>query len=364
MNILHLSNNRLPDQRIERASQTGKKVGHVISFAGPLNEGCIFNHSFDKVFNLEFSKYSNVKIPSHWRILKKRYKKILADFQPDLIHAHNIVAAKLASEFQVPFVYDDHEYWSKRCQVLSSLWKPNKLFVKWLWTGWEEDALRGSLATITVSDKIAEEHREKCEKVYVVPNFPSYSESERLISSVKRLDRLSTVYIGSDLSKSLTRKNPPYRNVEGYIDFFNQKYVGDLTVFGDINLISLNNVKSMGFLPHQQMMAELTKHHIGLLPWKKHWYHKYSNPNKPYEYAHAGLLVIAVSDFVNIKNNLREHCILYDDLNDLEQILSYYMDDLDLLYDLKDKIRKFALENLTWEKKCEPNLLRAYDHVI
>ncbi len=364
MNILHLSHNPLPDQRIERAAMTGRKAGYVISFAGPSSKEYIPHTPFEEVFNLKFNKYSNLKIPSQWGGLKKKYNKIISDFRPDLIHAHNIVAAKLASEHNIPFVYDDHEYWSKRCQTQSHFWKLNKLYVKWLWTRWEEEVLRKSLATITVSDTIAEEHREKCENVYVIPNFPSHTESEHLISSEKRLDHLSTVYIGSDLSRSLTRKNLQYRNVEGCIDFFNNETVGALTVYGDVNLLSSNNVNSMGYLPHQQMMEDLTKHHVGLLPWKKHWYHNYSNPNKPYEYAHAGLLTMAVSDFINVKNTLKEHCILYDDLNDLKQLLSYYVNNLDLLYDLKDKIRTFALENLTWEKRCEPNLLRAYDHIL
>ena len=43
---------------------------------------------------------------------EKSFKKVILDCKPDLIHAHNFVAGKLACESGIPFIYDDHEYWS------------------------------------------------------------------------------------------------------------------------------------------------------------------------------------------------------------------------------------------------------------
>jgi len=357
MRILHLSHNGLPDMRVERAAQTAKKDGHTMCFSGPFIKGTGFPiRSFHKFYELPFNKFANAKIPSYWGTLKRKLSRILDQYRPDLIHAHNIVAAKLASEFSISFIYDDHEYWSKRFKAQARIGKPNKMYIRWLWTRWEKEVLRKAPATITVSRTVAEEHKRLCKHVYVAPNFPSRIESESLKMNFRK-DNLSSVYVGTDCSRP---SSSPYRNVEGLLQIFHDNDVGTLTVLGDPTLCSSRNIKSLGFLPHQTMMQELTKHHIGLLPWKKHWFHKYSNPNKPYEYTHAGLLVLTVSDFPCVTRHLEENCIVFDNYQELRELLLFYADDLDEINELRVKIRKFALENLTWEKRCESEILNAY----
>lgn len=319
--------------------------------------------TFDEFYELPFNKFANTKIPSYWRPLKRKLSKILHGYQPDLVHAHNIVAAKLISEFRVPFIYNDHEYWSKYCRLQARIWKPNKMFIKWLWTRWEKEVLRKASAVITTTETIAREHRTLCNHVYVAPNFPSRVETESLKLSFNEYKHLSSVYIGSDFSRSLAHTALPHRNTEDVLQIFRHDGVGTLTVFGDTNLPSFRNINSLGFLPHHTMMKKLTKHHIGLIPWKKHWLHKYNCPNKAYEYAHAGLLVLTVSDLIDVRQHLGKYCVTFDDPNELEELLLYYAANLDEIDELRPQIRKFALENLTWEKKCAPAILRAYSKI-
>jgi len=358
MKILHLSHNGLPDMRVERAARTGKKEGHCTFFAGPLVKSTgLVGKSFDGYYKLPFNKFANAKIPSHWVALRRKMSQVLNSCHPDLVHAHNIVAAKLASEFSIPFVYDDHEYCSKQCKVKARIWKPNKMYIKWLWSKWEKEALRKASATITVSKTIAEEHKRFCDYVFVTPNFPARAETESLKLSFNSDGYLSSVYVGGDCS------NPtliPHRNVESFLQIFSHDGVGTLTVIGDSNLPSSRNIKSVGFLAHPAMMKELTRHHIGLLPWKKHWFHRYCNPNKPYEYAHAGLLVLTVSDLPCVTRCLGEYAVVFNDLYELKELLLYYADNQDEVREFRTKIRKFALRELTWEKKCEPKILEAY----
>ena len=363
MRILHLSHNGLPDMRVERAARTGKKAGHTISFAGPFVKSTGFPaESFERFYTLPFSKFANARIPSYWGALKRKLSQILDKYDPDMVHAHNIVAAKLASEFSIPFVYDDHEYASKQCKIKARIWKPNKMYIKWLWSRWEKEVLRKASATLTVSKTIAEEHKRLCDYVFVAPNFPSRAETESLKLNLKNNERLSSVYVGRDFSRS-AKDIGPHRDVEGFLQIFCCDDVGTLTVIGDADLPSSRNVNSLGFLTHELMMEELTKHHIGLLPWKKHWYHAYGSPLKVYEYAHAGLLVVSVSDFVNVKRHLKKFCVTFNDRRELKELLLYYADNLDEVRKLRFKIRKFALENLTWEKKCEPEILNAYSKI-
>jgi hypothetical protein len=363
MKILHLSHNGLPDIRVERAARTGRKAGHTVSFAGPfLKRTHLPNESFEKVYTIPFNKFVNARVPLYWGGLKRKIVQILRKTRFDLVHAHNLVAAKLASEISVPFIYDDHEYWSKKCKLKARMSRPNKMYIKLLYSKWEKDVLHKTPATITVSRTIANEHKRLCSHVFVAPNFPSRVETEPLELDLGSKERLSSVYVGRNFSR-FPKDMGPHRNVEGCLQIFSSDDVGTLTVIGDPDLTSSRNVNSLGFLRHHILMEELTKHHIGLVPWKKHWKHKYSNTNKAYEYAHAGLIVLAVSDLINVKYHLKKYCNVFDDLYELKEMLTYYADNLDELRRLRFKVRKFALKNLIWERKCGPQILRAYSKI-
>lgn len=365
MKILHLSHNGLPAMRTEKAAQTGKKKGFSTCFAGPFVKGLgLPVKSFDKFYKLPFNKFANAKIPFHWRTLRKSLHQILREYRPDFVHAHNIVAAKLISEFEVPFIYDDYESLPEKLKIKEKGSKPSRMYVKWLGRKWEKELSYKASAIIVVGKTIAEERRKLSKRVFVVPNFPCRIETRSLKLDFNNDKRLSSVYVGlPDFSRSLIGSCVSYRNVEGVLQFFRNDDVGTLTVIGDPDLPSFRNINSRGFVPHQMMMKELTKHHIGLIPWKKHWFHRYCNPNKPYEYAHAGLLVLSVSDLTCVIHRLGGHYVAFNDFHELKELLLYYADNLDEVDELRPKIRKFALENLTWEKKCEPEILQAYSKI-
>jgi glycosyltransferase involved in cell wall biosynthesis len=107
------------------------------------------------------------------------------------------------------------------------------------------------------------------------------------------------------------------------------------------------------------MFKLLSKSSIGLVPWKKHWSHYYVNPNKTYEYVHAGLLVMCTSDLTTISSILKGNCILFDDYNDLVQKLKYFSNNIEELNKLRIKSFNFAKENLIWEK-YDHNIINVY----
>ena len=360
MRILSLSHDPLPDVRVEKTARSAEKNGHSNFFAGPQIRGFAFSpKTYQKTYSLPFNRRANLKIPPYWNSLKRKLKKVVSDCKPDLIHAHNIIAGKLASELGTPFVYDDHEYWSvsmKAAERTKSYHVLTQFYKRWLMNGWENEVLKRASAAITTAETVAEEFRKHNSAVFVVPNFPSLEESQGIRINKTEGKHLSCVYVGADCTQ---QRPSPERNVTGCIDIFKRNEVGTLTVVGDDKLPSESNIVSLGFLPHQEMMSELTRHHIGLLPWKKHWLHKYKHPNKPYEYAHAGLLTIAASDMVNVVSNLREYVKTFEDYNDLLELLMYYNSDIEGLCKLKSKIREYALDNLVWEKN-ETEILEAY----
>ena len=95
---------------------------------------------------------------------------------------------------------------------------------------------------------------------------------------------------------------------------------------------------------------------------KKIWSHKYINPNKTFEYAHAGLHVVCTSSFSDVVETLDNNCTPFEDYNDLVSKLLYFRNNKDELYKKRLKIFDFAKENLTWEK-YEKSIIEAYKSI-
>ena len=117
-----------------------------------------------------------------------------------------------------------------------------------------------------------------------------------------------------------------------------------------------------GLLSRNDMYNEMAKCSIGLLPMKMIWSHRYINPNKTFEYAHAGLYVVCTSSFSDVVETLDNNCTPFEDYNDLVSKLSYFRDNKDELYKKRLKIFDFAKDNLIWEK-YEKNIIEAYKRI-
>jgi hypothetical protein len=285
----------------------------------------------------------------------------------------------MISEFKLPFVYDDHEFWSASSRLLNEM-KPksdvvtksktlghnflelatgtrkkivNRYAIK-LWARWEKEIVC-SAPTITVSDASSNEMRKLgSSKLFVVPNFPLSSETSN-IEGPRYHQFLSSVYAGSD---GLNIDRYPHRNMTGFTDVFETNGIGTLTVLGWKNN-STDRVKFKGYLSRQEMFNEMSNHSIGLLPWRKHWAHFFTNPNKPYEYAHAGLFVMCSSSVQPVIRTLQDHCSVFDDYDEMVSQLLYFKNHLDLLYKKRQESYRFARANIIWEKH-ENNILQAY----
>jgi glycosyltransferase involved in cell wall biosynthesis len=372
LKILHLSHNSLPDWRIEKAALTAKKEGHDVLFVG--HQGTLYeNKIFTKIYSINWKSETNLGIFPYWYHLKKQIEKILKRSSPDIIHAHNIVAAKMASQFKIPYIYDNHEYASlyTRNQGERKLKKGNSKLQKFeiikdkvrrrivikrlidLWTRWEIE-VTSSVPTITVSNSILTDLKNfgTTKKIFVVPNYPL--ENEILFKEQKKFQELSSVYAGSESDKYVAA----YRNIDGFTSLFEDNNIGKLNIIG-INGKSSKNVFFKNFLPRSSMFNEMANCSIGIIPWKKHWSHKYLNPNKAYEYAYSGLLVLCISDLSEVINTLQGYCDTFNDYSELVTKLKYYQNNLDELFDKRKKGYEFAKKNLIWEN-YEKNILNAY----
>jgi glycosyltransferase involved in cell wall biosynthesis len=378
LRILHLSHESLPDWRIEKAAISALKNNHEVAFAGkyPKNYN---NEIFSKLYSLVWTAKARFGIPFYWRSVKKQVEKIIREARPDIVHAHNLFSAKMISEFDLPFVYDDHEYWPIQAKLLKEVGNLRALpkteadqsvfdllkrirrnFISnraiKLWTKWEGEVV-SSRPTITVSSKIAEEMKataSKTKKIFVVPNFPLRTEFGEFGEPLPHA-RLSCTYAGGDAHN---KEKYPHLNREGLAELFSNHDIGNLTIIGSEDA-SLENVRYTGYLKRDSMYVEMSKHSIGLIPFKKHWSHAYLNPNKAYEYAHAGLYVMSTSSLTTIQQTLKDNCSTFEDYETLVQQLEYFKGNPDILYNKRLRIFEYAQANLIWEKN-EQDIFRAY----
>jgi hypothetical protein len=240
---------QLPDWRIEKSASTDSRLGHKVIFAGMKSnyEGSVFSG----IFLVHWTPRARRGIPFYWRSVKKQLERVLKETRPDVVHAHNIFSAKMVSEFGIPFVYDDHEFWpiyvkrqsevsiqnQMNAQVFSRAW-PRAIIRKSvrdllasraikLWTDWEREIV-SSHPTITVSEPIAEQLRTNyhAKNVFVVPNFPMYSEVKDF-EKPNFIDNLSSVYAGVEARGDTT---PSHRKMDGFISTFLEKDIGNLTI--------------------------------------------------------------------------------------------------------------------------------------
>ncbi len=350
MRVLHLSQDGLPDPRVEKIAGTLSKAGVESYFAGKggyEGQGRVFNG----IFTLSFTKAARLGIPLWYQRLKGEVKKLVDKLRPDIVHAHNVIAGKLAAELALPFVYDGHEYWAR--VRYPGRFVPSSIKAT-VWARWEKEVLQRAEAAFTVSEEIAREYMKLNPRVSVVPNFPTISEVNEISKREIRLNRLRSAYIGS-----LTPPFPPHRDASGLADIFLREDVGDLMVIGDRKLRSSPPIYSLGYISHAKLFRVLVNFHIGLIPWKRYYYHRYCNPNKAYEYAHSGLDVWTIDDMLPVLRYLDEHVQTFSDFDELRDMLRTYRDDIHHLVRRGLETMEFAREHLIWEK-FEHRILQVY----
>ena len=168
--------------------------------------------------------------------------------------------------------------------------------------------------------------------------------------------KLSSVYAGIEGNGSM-----PHRNIEGFVDMFSKLDIGSLTIMGGSgkDQKSTKTIKYAGLVPRTKLYKEMSNHSIGLVPFTKHWSHKYISPNKAYEYAHAGLIVMCTSSLVTIRKILGQNCVTFDNYDEMASKLEYFKNNMEDLYEKRLKIFEFAKNHLLWEN-YEKNIINAY----
>ena len=213
MKILHFSNEGLPDTRIDRyASLFKDDKDKEIIFCGGYPKSNYENLFYDNIINLPADPKYQLEIPFFYQSYKKRFKKIYLETKPDVVHAHNFFCAKVCFDLNIPYIYDDHEYWEYQVKARNK--EKKSKFSKRLLTNFllnrlisknEKKIIAHAFSVITVADTIADEHKTFNEHTYTISNFPASYEINLIPSAPSNLSKLKVLIItkyNSDAEKT------------------------------------------------------------------------------------------------------------------------------------------------------------------
>jgi hypothetical protein len=317
MRILHLSHTGLPDLRIEKYALTMRGNSHELIFLGGRPTKYQNLNAFDRVLFVPLGNNLEAALSP---FVKQKWLKSIDKIKPDIIHAHDVWVARFALDTEYPVIYDDHEYWSKQIQYhkvkspkTRLTFQPAKLLIP----HWERE-LVSRYPVLTTTENTAKEHRRFSRWVGVTRNVPSKIQIEGLVAAE---ERHGLVYTGGDFALP---EFQPYRDMTG------------LRRVLEFDIVT--------GLKHREMMEKLTSYQIGLTPWLPHHWHPYSDPNRNYEYLHAGLQ-IAVNSILKSSFKDDKYVHAFRDYTDIVSVIQSIQDED------PEKIRLHAMKSYIWENQ-------------
>ena len=221
------------------------------------------------------------------------------------------------------------------------------------WIKWELD-LVSKVPTLVPSKTISTELSRLGNKIFTVPNFPMKNEIKD-IKAPENHPNFSSVYAGV---APYTGYQTPIKNIDGFISIFEKHDIGTLNIIGWNSNYS-KNVTYHGFLDRKEMISEMLNNSIGLIPFKKHPFHYYISPNKAYEYAHSGLLVLSTNTLKPVFDELKDHVCGFEDYDEMIHQLKYFKTKPEEVFSKRLKIYEFSRQHILWEN-YEDFILESY----
>ncbi|MBY8998563.1 MAG: hypothetical protein KGD60_12605, partial [Candidatus Thorarchaeota archaeon] len=261
---------------------------------------------------------NGAQIVYDWRV-KNRWLKAIDDVRPDVIHAHNVIVGHFLIDTEYPVVFDDHENLSRQKFVFMSRTFLRRNFARIIvrkLPEWEREMAK-RYPVLTISEGATRMYEPYTTRIGVVHNMPWLQEIEWLESPP---DRKGLVYMGNDFVQG---RFSPMRDMTG-LD----------------NLLKFDIVTGLN---HRDMMMALAKHKIGLLPYLPHPFQLICNPNKGYEYLHAGLQVVVNTNYQGMFHN-NPYMHFFNDYDDIVEVVEA-IEDIDA-----EAIMNYARENYIWDK--------------
>jgi glycosyltransferase involved in cell wall biosynthesis len=366
MKILHFSDCGLPDIRVERAALAATEKGWEVVFAGGRP---VTNQIFDVFKQTHYRHWKPIEktgFPRSLRDLRNWLTYLIRKEEPDLVHAHDLFAAKVALDVGYPFVFDDHEIWGPRITRQGSLVLKRqrthfRRLATWYailnWRKWEPQILR-SAPCITVSEEIAQLYRDIQPHSFAIPNVPSSREIDMIPSNRNIDDEFRIAYI-SRHEQPLGQR----RDTEALRVWLENRFNAKLVFVGP-QVIETEEVENHGFVSHQEMLRIITDCDIALMGQKTSL-PVHSFQNRFPLFLHAGLKTIVPNNKITARKFCEQHKVgwSWDSAQKLkatiQDLLREYVANVTEWNKEKSRVRNVAGKFLLW-KYFEKQLEQVY----
>lgn len=357
-----MSNDGFTDQRVRKQCEMLTASGFDIklycrSLGHRLYEADRFpTKRFRLLFQSGFLFYASLNIRLFFSLLFAK---------ADLFYANDLdtlPANALAAAFRrKPLIYDSHEYFTEVPEV------QGRPLVKSVWRFFENTFVRRANVVVTVSDSIAGllKKRYSLDWVVVVRNVPrrdfecrAYRRSEIGVGDHTFLMVLQGTGINAD------------RGAEEMLDAMTLIENATLLIVGRGDAVPLLKQKAeklqlgekvvfIDELPYREMMRYTAAADLGLsLDKATNINYRYSLPNKLFDYARAGIPVLA-SDLVEVRKIVDSYeigeCVDSHDPQKLADRIRFLKENKDLLAKFKANTLRLNAE-LNWETEFTPVL--------
>ncbi|MHA1364843.1 MAG: glycosyltransferase [Candidatus Heimdallarchaeota archaeon] len=362
--ILMFSHSYVPDIRIDKEVKALFEEGYEIYLiCSAKGKGQIPKY-YKKVFFVPLTRMQKAFIPFSFRKPKKKYKEIIREISPNILHAHDIMAANIAFKVKpknTKFIYEDHEVWEliKKLELKEReniLKIPLRIYqflaVKYL----TKRIMKKADLNIVVQRHWIDFYKKrgiKENKIISIENFSSREMIEEALSEAKFVDE----FIQNDSRKKLvhsSRSSKPsddyLRNITAFAEAVNELENWVMVIFGPVD----EKFEKLGvkFLPPRNVLeylASCSKCDVMINPLVINERIHYCSPNRLYEATALGLRVFSPKAQA-FYENFDDMLIWYDPKISNKEIVKI-LQNIDE-YPTKKEIQEYSKKYHNWDNEA------------
>ncbi|MEM4696606.1 MAG: hypothetical protein QW170_05070 [Desulfurococcaceae archaeon] len=362
MKIAIVSEDGLPDARVERIVKSLSKIYDEIYFIGLFKGFTLWdNPSKLVVKNINWGRFENLVIEPYYYWLKRKISRELAGIKPDILIAVNLVAGKILDELKYSFVLDYHEIWSLLLKYVSPRGVVRKLTYLRRRTLYPrlEELLLTKHPYITVSSRAREYFIDKYgnSNSIVVENYPSIDEVKHVSNIEAKGNNVvkSFCYVGKDLvffDGHLSRDLRKTLNVLD--DLWNRGFRFRVELIGSRDKIR-EYIEPRGWMKLIDIYGTICNVDFGIMSYNPIHIQKYFSMNRFYTYVHSGVIPIATDTFEQYVSKLKNYLITVESSNYEKSLMDKYVEaiamDSEEIWRRKTKLIEYARVNYVWENQ-------------
>ena len=337
MKILFVSDDGLPDIRVEREILTLVNQGREVHFIGPFKYTTLIDKELIKsVHDIKISAKAKLKIEPYYYWTRRKISKIIKSIKPDVIIGVNFFSTMLIYGLGYPIIFDDHDF-NPLLIAFRYITKEYKGYVQNI------IALRALSLMIKYGYKIVSEHITwtiseyirriysivtGSNNIYVLRNYPS--EIELRSTPFIKLDKppLKLCFFGSKLMRTYTSLIRRLKEPFLILNSLREKGINmTISLYGVLNkeIEGISLIEYKGYIPRTiDLLKQIAYTHACFLAWLPTPIQAYYSPNKLYQCMASGSIPLVVNNMTEVIEEVGKGIITVNSIDfehSLERVL-------------------------------------------